>query len=89
MRPETRQHARHGDEHDRSVRSRRAPLVDIDAVVRKETHNQIAVADGTTERDPLGHEREKLFWLPKSKVTTDEDGVMWIPEWLANREGLI
>lgn len=62
-------------------------MVEIECVVRDETARAIAVADGSMERDLAG-EREKLFWLTKSRIEIDED-VVRMPEWLAIDRGLV
>jgi hypothetical protein len=87
-RPHT-QGARQSAMADKSVSFRRAPMVEIECVVRDETQRAVAVADGTMERDLAG-EREKLFWLPKSRIKIDEEtGVIRMPEWLAIDKGLV
>jgi hypothetical protein len=68
-------------------------LVDIACKVRIDNPDKkaIAVSDGTMEKHPKlkGKEREKFFWLPRSLIEVNDDGTVTMPEWLAEREGLI
>jgi hypothetical protein len=69
-------------------------LVDIECKIRIDNPDKkaIAVADGTMEYHPNPKnksKREKLFWLPRSLIEINDDGTVTMPEWLAQREGLI
>lgn len=71
-----------------------ADYIEIACQIVRSTDKAIGVADGTTEMHDVGHgrkvERQVLFWLPRSQVEIDEDnGTVWMPEWLAKKKGLI
>ena len=64
---------------DREVR--KSNLVDIEAVVRRETDRAYLLFDGKTEA-----------WVPKSLVEPDvgsNHSIFTMPEWLASERGLI
>jgi hypothetical protein len=68
-------------------------FVEIACELRKETHDGIAIVNGTGELQ-LGDGRESWKWLPKAHVTkiVREGGrsvVITIPSWLAQQERLI
>ncbi len=57
----------------------RSDLVDIEATLHRETEKAFLIYDGSKE-----------VWLPKALVEHDpHDGTFAMPEWLAEREGLI
>lgn len=67
-------------------------LVEIEVEVKRETELAYCVADGSEEDMGRGKKKLKLFWLPKSLVEKHEEGsktIFVLPEWLANRKGLI
>lgn len=63
-------------------------LVDIECEIVQDRELSIAIKDGTTE-EVEGQEREKWFWLPKSQIEINGDGIVTMPVWLAEEKGLI
>lgn len=73
----------------------KSDLIDIVCQIRRDapTQQAIAVADGTTQKDAQGNEREKWFWLPRSQIEINQGdnglAIVTMPEWLATEKGLI
>lgn len=79
--------------HPREYRAGKEPI-EIACTIRRKTEKAIGVADGTMEEvtdDKTGEvrEREKLFWLPLSQVTINDDQTITMPTWMAKDKGLI
>jgi len=69
----------------------KSDIIDIACEIRRDDPSKkaIAVADGTTEKQEDGREREKWFWLPRALVEINGDGAVAMPEWLAIDKGLV
>lgn len=68
--------------------ARKSDLIDIACEVRRTTDHGIAIADGQMEVHN-GREREKWTWVPLAHVEVNSDGTITMPEWLAQKAGLI
>lgn len=58
--------------------SGRSDLIGIAAEMRRETDAALLLFDGTKE-----------VWVPKSQVEDNGDGTFAMPEWLAEKKGLL
>lgn len=64
-------------------------MIELYCEIVRETDKAIGIKSGTLDMD-LGDGKSKLVWLPKSQIDWDEDeGVVYIPQWLAEDKGLI